>query len=114
MGSDLPQQAFQTCHDLPPVLNSVEDGVAAPSAMHLCDEDSPLIEPFSEEKEGSTSKLVADDNSLLDIQEVNVDGLGMSISESSIPRPVRFREFYIMFLEKMEGSRSRDVSQLSR
>ncbi|KAL8796947.1 MAG: hypothetical protein Q9195_000718 [Heterodermia aff. obscurata] len=81
--SNLTPQAFQAYHDLRPVAESVDDGLAALSAMHLSEEDSQMARQFSAEKEANTSKLVSDDNSRLDIQEVNADGLGEQVLEAS-------------------------------
>ena len=85
MGSNLAQQAVQACHDLPPALDIIDDGLVAPSAMRLHEEDYHFTGPFSEEKEASMSELVADGDGCLEIQELSIDGQVVEASKKLDP-----------------------------
>ena len=94
--SNLARHAVQAYPDLLPVLDIVDDGLIAPSAMRLCEENSRMTGPFSEEKESDMSKLVAGDDGRLEIQELDVDGQVLEASKKLDPT---IRKAFLLAIE---------------
>ena len=93
---NLAQHAVQAYPDLLPVSDIVDDGLIAPSAMRLCEEKSHMTGPFSEEEKPDMSKLVADDDGRLEIQELDVDGQVLEASKKLDPT---IRKAFLLAIE---------------
>ena len=96
MGSNLSRQSGQVCHDSPPALSKVDDGLIALSAVCAYEEGSRMTERFSEKQKVNLSKLVAKDDGRLEIEELHVDGEVLEASKKLDPK---LRKAFLLAIE---------------